>query len=206
MIEKEGNEKEEKEEKTIPGQTFTSNEDGTISIKDTDGKEVRYAKESDLLAVKGSREAAEDRAKELEASSKDGEKAVEQLESTRQELLRAEAEKERLQGIVDSGTATAAELEQAKADLETAKKSGEELSKGLLELQRTMIVSTYGVPKATVEEKSSEELKVYAQALADVTGKQLGNYAAGGGSGGGDLSGKSPLELAIMAYEQAPEK
>ena len=182
--------------------TGSVDKDGTLVVKGADGVETRYTKESHLLALKGSKESAEAKVKELEAAqATGGTVAAAELESTRQGKLQAEARISSLEEQIAKGTATTAELATAKAELETAKKSGEELGNKFLELQRTLIVSSYGVPKATVEGKTQEQLASYAEALAAVTGKALGNYAAGGGGGGTDLSGKSPMELAVIAYE-----
>ena len=183
-------------------QTFTKADDGALVVKDDKGTDVRYVPETDLLAVKGSKESAEQKAKEAEAKVADGETAKAELETTRQGKLQAEAKISSLEEQIAKGTGTAAELEQANKDLETAKTSGEELSNKLLELQRTLIVATYNIPIATIEKKTLAELEVFAEALEATTGTKLGNYAAGGGGGGGDLSGKTPMELARMAYEK----
>lgn len=185
--------------------TYTLSEDGSLVAKEGES-EVRYVKESDLLAVKGSKEAAEQRVKDLESKSSSGDSAKAELESTRQKQLQAEARVSSLEEQIAAGSATAAERDKLKADLETAKNSSEELSKEFLELQRTLIVGTYGVPRATVDSKDKEALKLYAEALADVTGKKMGNYAAGGGGAGADLSGKSPMELARIAYDSGNKK
>lgn len=185
--------------------TFTVGQDGAVVAKGADGAEVRYVKEADLMAVKGSKEAAEQRVKELEvAGTTGGAGSDTAVEEARQKVLQAEAQVESLKAQIAAGTATATERDNLKKELETAQQSGEQLNSKLLELQRTLITATYGVPKATVENKKTmQELETYAQALADVTGKPLGNYAVGGGGGGTDLSGKSPMELARMAYESS---
>lgn len=181
--------------------TYTVDKDGALVAKGAGG-ETRYVKESDLLAVKGSKESLDAKVKELEAKATGGAESKAELETARQKALQAEAKVSSLEEKIAAGTATAAERDSLKQQLAAAKSSGEGLNTKLLELQRTLIVGTYGVPAATVEKKSLAELEVYAQALADVTGKKLGNYAAGGGGGGApDLSGKSPMELARMAYE-----
>lgn len=187
--------------------TGSVDKDGTLVVKDAAGAETRYTKESDLLALKGSRETAEAKIKELEAAQATGGAELKtELETVRQGKLQAEAKISGLEGEIAKGTATAAELATAKAELETAKTSGEGLGNKLLELQRTLIISTYGVPVATVEKKTLQELEVYAEALAAVTGKALGNYAAGGGGGGTNLDGKTPMELARIAYETSSAK
>jgi len=183
--------------------TGSISEDGALVVKSGEA-EVRYVKESDLLALKGSKESIEQQLKELQAS---GGASQTELEAIRQEKLRAEASIASLEEKVQAGSASVAEAEKLKTELEAAKTSGEGLGTKLLELQRTLIVNTYGVPRATVDSKDTiEKLEVYAEALASVTGKPLGNYAAGGAGGGGNLQGKSPMELAALAYESSDKK
>ena len=180
--------------------------DGTVSIKGADGKEIRYVKESDLLAVKGSRMSKEDVAKQVEAATTTAvAEANAKLEARHQEALQAEVRISSLQEQLASGVGSAAELTKAKADLEAAKKSSETLGNKYLELRRSTIIKAYGAPKATVESKSLAELDLFEEALKTVIGdKKAGNYAAGGGAGGaGSLQGKSPMELAVEAYSHS---
>jgi len=193
--------------------TYTTNEDGTVTIKDKDGNEVRWAKESDLLAVKGSREAAETKVKEIETSSQaeaatrkaELETATTSLETTRQQLLQAEAKAEELEKKVGEGTGSAEELVKVKQELETAVKSGEGLSNKVLEYRRQIMVATYGIPADSVKDKTLEQLDSYEEALkAVLAAKGLGNFAAGGGAGGGAAT-ESRLDRAkrILAESEA---
>ncbi len=183
--------------------TYTVDKDGTIVAKDKEGKETRFVKESDLLAVKGSKETLESQLKDAQAKATGGAELKTELESTRQAKLQAEAKVSTLTDQLAAATTGSAEATVLKQQLEAAKRSGEALNAEVLEVQRTLILATYGVPKVTVEKKNLAELKVYAEALAAVTGKALGNYAAGGGGGSSDFKGKSPIELARMAYENS---
>lgn len=184
--------------------TYTENKDGTISVKDTEGKEVRYSKESDLLAVKGSSETAEKKAKEnLEARQAEVDTANTNLETTRQQVLQAESKISTLEEQIKEGSGSKEELENVKQELEAAKKSGVELNSKALEYRRQIVVATYGVPADTVKDKTMEELNYYEEALkAVIATKGIGNYAIGGGGGGEGLAGKSPIELARIAYNQ----
>ena len=175
--------------------------DGAVIIKNEAGEEVRYAKESDLLAVKGSKETAEVAAKEAKATA---ETLNTRLSEATNRLSQAEADKERLTEQIAKGGGTAEELAAARQELATAKTSSEELGNKFLELRRTVITATYGVPKETVNSKNLSELGVYEEALKAVIGeKNLGNFAIGGVGGGANaLEGKSPMELAQMAYSQ----
>jgi len=198
-------------------QTYTENKDGTITVKGKDGTEVRFAKESDLLAVKGSAETIKAKAEEVTKAAEEAQKANKDaietantnLETSRQDVLKAEAKVSNLEDKVKEGAGSAEELAQAKTDLEAAKKSGVELTTKALEYRRMVIVSTYGIPADTVGEKTMEELDHYEEALkAVIATKGLGNFAAGGGGGGSaaDLAGKSPLTLARQGYESSNKK
>ncbi len=178
--------------------TYTVNEDKTISVKDSGGNEVRYAKESDLLTVKGSAETIKAKADDV---SKAAETASASLATTRQDLLRAEAKISNLETQVAENTGSKEELDKAKSELETAKTSGQELTTKTLEYRRQIIIATYGIPADTVNEKSMSELDSYEEALkAVIATKGIGNYAGGGGGGGQNLEGMSPLALARAGY------
>lgn len=180
--------------------------DGTLTIKGEDGVETRYTKESDLLAVKGSKESSEQAAKDATAA-KDAAvtEADTKVAAEHQKVLQAEARVSSLEEQISKGGGTTAELEQAKAELATAKTSSEELGNKHLELRRSVIIATYGVPKETVASKDLAALEVYEEALKAVIGdKKLGNFAVGGGQGGNQvLQGMSPMELAREAYAQS---
>ena len=191
--------------------TFTSNKDGTISVKDSEGKEVRYAKEADLLAVKGSSEAAEKRATEVAKQAEESQKthvaeiatANTNLETTRQQVLQAEAKVSGLEEKVNAGAGSAEELATVKQSLEAAKAEKSTAEATALESRRALMVMTYGIPAKDVEEKTMEQLGYYEEALkAVIATKGVGNYAIGGGGGGQNLQGIKPMELARMAYSE----
>lgn len=185
--------------------TGTALEDGAIEIKDGETP-VRYVKESDLLAVKGSREELQKKLEELEKSGKasgdaNDEKHKTELATANEAKIKAEAEVERLTEEIKKHTGTAEELAKLRTELETAQNAGKSTATALLEMTRKSIISTYKVAPETVNEKSLDELKVFEDALKAVIGAQGGNYAAGGASGGpGVLKDKSPMELAKIAY------
>lgn len=186
--------------------TGTSNEDGTLTVKDTEGKEVRYAKESDLLAVKGSRDDLQKKVEAADAAK--GTKSPETIvaekaaDEAKNAQVKAEAETERLTEEIKIHTGTTEELEKLKTELKTAEEAGKSSATALLELRRTFIIGTYKVPPETVNEKDLKQLELFEEALkAVIGGAGTGNYAIGGGGGGaGSLEGKSPMELAQMAY------
>lgn len=172
---------------------------------------IRYVKEADLLAVKGSKESAvEKAAAEAKTAAETAhataiKEATDAVDTEKNKLLQAEAKVTGLQEQITKGGVSEEELTRLKGELVTAKTSGESLGTKYLELKRDVIVKTYGVPKETVASKDLTALTVYEEALIAVIGdKNLGNFAAGGGGGGAAaLQGKSPQELAQMAYEQS---
>jgi len=182
--------------------TFSlDSKDGTLTAKDAKGVEVRYVKESDLLAVKGSKENA---VRDAETAKTQAiAEANSKVDAALSRALQAEARVSSLEEQIAQSGGSAAELVKAKADLEAAKKSSEALGNKHLELKRNVIVATYGVPLATVATKNLAALDLYEEALKAVMGdKRLGNFAIGSGGGGGTgaLQGKSPIDLARDAY------
>ena len=152
--------------------THVANKDGTISVQDSEGKEVRYAKESDLLAIKGGAEAiktaAETAAKSAEEAQKVNKVEIESantnLDTSRQDLLKAEAKISGLEDQIKEGAGSSEELVKAKDELKTAKESGEGLITKTLEYRRQIIVAAYGISADTVKEKSMSELDNYEEA------------------------------------------
>ena len=179
--------------------------DGTLTVRDSNGKEVRYVKESDLVAVKESRKSKEDVAKEVELATATAiAEANAKLDTEKTRALQAEARVSSLEEKIAKGSVDSAELAKAKAELEAAKKSSETLGNKHLELRRSVIIATYGVPKETVASKDLAALDLYEEALKAVIGdKKLGNFAIGGGGGASTLQGKSPMELAVEAYSHS---
>jgi hypothetical protein len=181
--------------------------DGGYELKDGD-KTIRLVPEADLLAIKGSSKTALEQAKSTaDALTAEAAKAKADVESAHQKSLAAEAKVAGLTEQLTKVSATSAEAAQLKAELETAKNSGKELGDKYLELRRATVADKWKVPPATVAKKSLAELDVYEQALNDITGGKPGNYAFGGASGAAaDLAGKSPLELAQLAYAKDNKK
>ncbi len=178
--------------------------DGVLTIPGADGADaVKYVKESDLLAVKGSKESAESQAKEAVAARETAvADAVKTLDAEKSRALQAESKVETLEKQIAEGGGTAAQLEAAKAELATAKTSSEALATKHLELRRSIIVQAYGASQESVATKDLAALEIFEEALKVVIGeKKLGNFAAGAGGGGANaLAGKLPHELAVAAY------
>ncbi|MCK9597427.1 MAG: hypothetical protein M0R06_00225 [Sphaerochaeta sp.] len=182
--------------------TGTVKDDGALEVKDGETV-IRYVKESDLLAVKGGKEAAEKSVKTITAEKEAAlAEANTKAETAKQARLQAEALVESLTEKVKNGSGTAAELADAKQKLVAAETSSKEMGNSLLTARRELIVKTYNIPVAAVEGKNLTELATFEEALKAVIGSgKPGNYAFGGGGGAASLSGKSPLELARMAYD-----
>jgi hypothetical protein len=173
---------------------YKVNQDNSLSAI-VDGKEVKYVLETDLLAVKGSRETAE---KQLKAEA---EAAKVTADSERQKVLAAEAKLSTLTDEFNKSKVTSADLAKATAELATAKTSSEKVSSRLLAERKKLITKVYGVPAATVESKTLEQLDTYEEALIAVTGKNTGNFAFGGGGGAAsNLVNTDPMTLATEAY------
>jgi len=180
--------------------------DGALVVKGADGAAVRWVKESDLLAVKGGKESFEKEAKSAkEAHATAVAEATTKLEAERQKALGAEARAASLEEKLHAHEGSAAELARVKADLEAAKKSSETQGSRYLDLRKAVLVSTYGIPKATVEKKTLAELDVYEDVLKSVIGdKAAGNFAVGGGTGGANpLANRKPMDLAVDAYSRS---
>jgi len=163
---------------------FTVDKDGALIV--TDGETTtRYTKESDLLTIKASRTELEKKLKDEAASHLAAlEAASTTVEAHRQKVLQAEARITGLEEQLKLG-GSKDELDKVKQELAAAKKVGEELGNKALGYRRAILVTAYGIPAATVENKSIEELDRFEEALKAVGGvKNLGNYAAGGGAGG----------------------
>lgn len=183
--------------------------DGTLTVKDSEGKEVRYAKESDLLAIKGSQEALQKKVDAAEAAK--GTKSSETIEAetkaeeANQAKLKAEAETERLTEEIKKHTGNTEELASLKTQLEAAQTAEKKSATDLLEIKRTLIINTYKVPPETVNEKDLVQLGLFEEALKAIIGAGgVGNFAIGGSGGGASsLEGKTPMELAQMAYQSS---
>ncbi len=183
--------------------TYTAGQDGAVTAKEEGKGDVRYVPESDLLAVKGGKETGEKAATEAATVAATAlTEATGKVETEHQLVLQAEAKVIGLEEQIKVGGGSAAELATARAELETAKKSGEEHGTALLTLRREVIVARYGVPADKVETKDLAALAVYEDALKSVIGdKKLGNFAVGAGGGGSAaLEGKKPMDLAVEAY------
>ena len=165
---------------------------------------VKMVPESDLIAIK----------KGLSTELKDAKKAYEEerttlttkLDEATNNLSKAEAKVKTLEENKDQSVSSE-ELTKAKAELETATKSGEELAKQALEYRRKLLVNTYGITEDAIKEKSFDQLGFLEEALELTKSSKagVGNYAAGAG-GGGSPAPESPMERAGRILEEADKK
>ena len=186
--------------------TYTVNKDGSISIKDGD-KEARFAKEADLLAVKGGLTAAENKLKDSEASWNTKESDYKsQLSQYTDAKLAAEARAKNAEDKVASLNTIQGELTKVKQDLATAKTAGEALTGRALEYRRKLIVSSFSIPEDTVKDKTMEQLDFYEEALKAVgKAKGAGNFVASpGGTGAATHTAEERAkETLAKAYAKA---
>lgn len=187
-------------------QAYTTNQDGSISIKGDDGKTVKYVRESDLGAVKVQ---LKDKEGEVSKLQTDLANTTTKYDTEHQEVLKVRASNEELDKGAKEGSAwkTKAEgLETQVADL--TKVSGEAATK-LTERLMTHLKTTYKVGDDKLKDKALPELEQIESAFI-LTGvvPAAANYdGKGSGDGsGGDLTGKGPLALARMGYEDSNKK
>lgn len=145
-------------------QTFTVNDDGTISIV-VEGKEVKYAKESDLLTVKGGSER-----KEAELLSQIAE-ANRLKDETRNLYLQEQAAKEQLEEQAKEGTTNKEKATELEGKLSAAEESRKQLEEELLGVRRTNLASSYGVSEESLKDKDTGQLKNLEDALKLVGNK-----------------------------------
>jgi len=189
-------------------QTFEAkaNKDGTIVIKDTEGKEIRYAKEADLLAIKGGAEASKQKIEEITTAHKvEVESLNTKVSEANAKALQAEAAKEQLEERIKESAGSKEELAGVKTKLDAATKAAEAAGTKLLELRGRLVVATYGISAEAVKGKTIEQLDALEEALKAVQGgKKIGPYAAPGGSVGATV--ESDLDRANRIIKEAEAK
>ena len=165
--------------------------------------ELRYVKEDDLLANKT---ANETRIKELEDThTEEISKLSGDGSSTRTLLLQAQAEVDRFKTQADLNATAASDLVKAKADLDAANTSRQTQADLALLYRKKHIAKEFGITDDKLDGKDMSQLGFFEEALQAVnisaTGG-VGNYAAGGGSGG-NATPQTPMERATAALENA---
>ena len=187
--------------------TGTVDEQGGVLTVGEGKDAVKYVKETDLLTAKESLAGVQTK---LDAADKTQSTAVTEAETkaetARQATIRVEADVERLTDEIKGAGDNKEKVTSLTTERDTAIEAGKTTATALLELRREVIVTSYGVPKETVAEKTLDELKTFEEALKSVGAlKSAGNLAIGGDSGNGAsaLEGVPPMELARRGYESS---
>ncbi len=187
--------------------TGTVDEQGGVLTVGEGKDAVKYVKETDLLTAKESLAGVQTK---LDAADKTQSTAVTEAETkaetARQVTIKVEADVERLTDEIKAAGDNKEKVTSLTTERDTAIEAGKTTATALLELRREVIVTSYGVPKETVAEKTLDELKTFEEALKSVgVLKSAGNLAIGGdsGSGASALEGVPPMELARRAYESS---
>lgn len=176
--------------------TYTGNQDGTISIK-VDGKDTRYAKESDLLTVKGAADTAKTGFETAIAKSNTSLLEANRLhDETRQKLLQETAAKEQLvtqAGEADTLKTKVGELE---TSLTTANTSRTELEEELLGMKRISFQTIYKADPEKVKEMTLVQIRDAEKSFQAVgfnpANPKPANYDGGGG---GNNAGNKPATV-----------
>ncbi len=190
-------------------QNFTPNADGSVTIV-ADGKDIRYVKESDLLAVKGG---SETKVREWEAEkttlSTSLAEANRLREESHTELLQERAAKEQLvTGYSDYDTfkTKVGELE---IELGSTKESFGKLQTELAERLRQNLITGHGATEEAIKEKSLDQLRNIEEAAKLLgNGNKVPKPANFGGDripGSGDVPA-DPLDRAKSIIEEHEKK
>lgn len=141
----------------------------------------------DLMAIKSRAEGLEQKLKEAESAHTtltEGHKK--QLDEVTIKLYATEASVKKLEEQLAGSAGSAKESAEVKAKLEAAEKRLKELSDKALDYRKKLIVTTFNIPIDVVKDKTLEQLDLYEEALKAVSAARgVGNYAVGGGTGGG---------------------
>lgn len=192
----------------MPDLTYIANQDGSIIAK-IEGQDVKFVKESDLLAVKGGSEsyktAAEAEKTGLMTELAEANRLKGEEHNTVLQERTAKEQAEEKAKVADTLTTRVSELETENADHKTAR---EKLEEELLGKTRTILTTIYGVSEDTLKDKDKDQLRNLEEA-SKVLGKKGGpaNFdTKGAGVGGGPTPGTSPIEQAKLELAAAKEQ
>lgn len=142
--------------------------------------EPKLVPEKDLLALKSKAEGLELQLKEIV------EKHQSALDAVTSKLYATEASVKKLEEQLTESAKSGKDLTEVKTKLEAAEKRFGDLSNKALDYRKRLIVATFSISADVIKDKSLEQLDLYEEALKAVTATRgVGNYAAGGGTGGG---------------------
>lgn len=166
--------------------TYTFNNDGSIDIP-VDGKSIRFVKESDLLAVKGSSEAKVREWDNEKASFNTQLAEANRLrDETHATLLQEQAAKELLvktQADYDTHKRRVGELE---TEVGSHKESVGKLEKELTERLRHSLVNVYGASETAIKDKTLDQLRNLEDAARIIGPRVKPAKYDGGPSGPGE--------------------
>lgn len=153
--------------------SVTQGSDGRFAGKDTAGKDFFLVKESDLLAVKGTKEGLEQELKTLKETKVQSDTSATEAQKTataalENKYLASEAKLKQLEEQLKSGTASTEELKvtKVKYDAEILRAKG--LESKLLEQRRMIIATSYQIPVDTLAGKTDEQLTAFEDALKTI--------------------------------------
>lgn len=178
----------------------TSGDEGKKEEETTKATKAKMVPESDLLAVKASREGLQTQLDELKGTHRT---TVSELGV---KLAAAEAKAEENAGSATKLTTAEEELKTAKEQLEAAQTSGEGHRTKALEYRRNLISTGFNIPADTIKDKTMEQLDSFEEALKAIGGvKSSGGYAIGGGAGATPVL-ENPLDRARRLIEEQEAK
>lgn len=177
--------------------TYTSNQDGTIIIK-LDGKDIRYAKESDLLTVKGAADVAKTGFETTIAKGNTDLAESNRLhEETRQKLLQEQAAKEQLVTQANQADTLKTKVGELETSLTTANTSRTEIEAELLGMKRTSFQTIYKADPEKVKEMTLVQIRD-AEKSFQAVGFNPSNPkppASYDGGPGGNSGGTAPVTV-----------
>lgn len=193
----------------MPGDTqptFKVNQDGSIDLP-IEGKDVRYVKESDLLAIKGSSEAKSKEWETEKASFNTQLAEANRLrDETHQTLLQEQAAKEVLvkqYADYDTHKKRVGELE---AEVGSHKGSVGKLETELTERLHQTLIQVYGASEEAVKGQTLDQLR-NLETAAKIIGPRVkpAKYDGGPGGPGGGVP-ESSLDRAKRVLEEHEAK
>ena len=188
------------------GTGLAFNQDGSVAIP-VDGKPVRFVKESDLLAVKGSKEKLEQEwgTKETTFNTKLAE-ANRLHEESHQQFLQAQAAKEQLAEQYKDYDTHKSRVGELEIELGSHKEKLIGYEKELSERMRQALIGA-GASEESLKEKDLNQLRNLEEA-AKVFGRELkprpANYD--NGKQGGVSAPETPLDRAKRILEENEER
>jgi len=180
-------------------------QDGSVELK-VGGKKLRFVRESDLGAIKSAKEKMEE---ELEKLRTNLSTRTTEANEKHQELLKAQAIIEQSASLTTERDQLKASLEEMQSKVATLEESSGKTTQELAEMYRRELVTNYKVNADKIKDAPLETLRGHRATLSLLdTSSAPANYDGAGVAGGAptSLTGKSPLQLATLGYEQSKAK